>query len=147
MSSGNGVIAAKALEVLATLGFDWDKVAAEVGCHRRTVARWEVGQYQPSKRNRAALRRWIGDLLTAENAAASNARSVARINRLNLAAEALTTDAEKAERVRFEQEMRDRYAAIVAERQPRKSAFADLSPFRVFGQEAQELAAVEAVFG
>lgn len=147
MTSGSGVVAAKALEVLATLSYDRNQVAAAVGCHRRTVARWEAGQFSPNRRNRTALRALVGELLMAENAGPDNARTRSRIKRLELAGEALMTSVEKAKRAEFEQEMRQRYEAVVAERQPESpSAYATVDPFRIFGQQDRELAAVEAVF-
>lgn len=167
MTSGNGINASKALEILATLGHDREQVVAALGCHPRTARRWELGQHQPSRRYRAALQALIGDLLVEENAAARNARSQARANRLELAREALLTDADRAERAKFETEMKVRYAAIRAERDQRpmperiaaavtaiekrpvrspfQSVTQQMDPFAVVTQD-KDLAMVEAAF-
>lgn len=145
MTSGNGVVAAKAIEILSVLGFDRDKVAAEVGCHRRTVARWEAGAHQPSKRNRAVLRAWISELYGAETSKAQTGLVRARVARLKVAADALMTHAEKAADAQFQAEMRAKRAAIIAQRQPRRSAHADTDPFAIFNNSA-ELAVAERAF-
>jgi hypothetical protein len=140
MSRDTGVVAAKAVEILAILGHPRVTLAAEIGCHPRTVARWETGQHAPSRKNRAALRTLIGELLMAETAARRNAYSQARINRLEVAREALMTDADQAKRAEFEQEMRDRHARIVAERQqPNSVTYAVEDAFSVIDQDKDML--------
>jgi hypothetical protein len=122
MTSGNSVVAAKAFEVLATLGYDRAKVAAEVGCHPRTVRRWELGKHQPSKRNRTALRALIGQLLMVELAGPDTARTEARRKRLNIAAEALMTRDEKADARAERDELDTKARAFHAEARERRSA-------------------------
>jgi hypothetical protein len=138
MGNATGVVAAKAVEILAILGHPRATLAAEIGCHPRTVARWESGQHAPSRKNRAALRLLVSELLMQETAAQRNAFSQARINRLEVAREALMTDADRAERAGFEAEMRDRHAQIVAERQqPNSVTYRIADPFDVIDRPAE----------
>lgn len=107
--------AGQALRLIARAEPTWTlpKLAAELGIHPRTVARWEADQHQPSTRNREALRALIRRMRSGL-AMAPFLRTVAD-GRLEEALEALDTASERAAREQRQAEADKRRLAREAE--------------------------------
>jgi transcriptional regulator with XRE-family HTH domain len=85
-----------AIRSLAAAGVSRAVLAAELGVHRTTVARWAAGTYQPCARNLAALKVLVDDLhrqVLAGDVLACRAQDAA----LTSAREALLTDNERTD--------------------------------------------------
>jgi hypothetical protein len=126
-----------AVGVLAEFGYDKPKLAAHLGVTLRSVQRWAAGRHNPSKRNLVHLRALVGQLIMFEGANGDTARARSRMRRLEVAAEALLTEAERMEVAALEERAKA----------PRVSITAEADPFELC-QDAQAEAfdAIEALF-
>lgn len=121
-----------ALTVLAEFDYAKPKLAAQLGVSLRTVQRWAAGRHTPAKRNLTNLRALVGQLLMFESANQDSARQRARMRRLEVATEALLTEAERIRIAELEQRARTPQVSITSDADPfdlcrdRHSAEADL---------------------
>jgi transcriptional regulator with XRE-family HTH domain len=91
-----GVNVPAAIHALAEAGITRLVVAAELGVHRTTVARWATGAHKPNARNLAALKTLVDELhrgVLAGTLLGGRGQDAA----LTAARDALMTDAERAD--------------------------------------------------
>lgn len=140
MTSTNGPDIPTAIREFREAGYTVAEIASDLGLHISTVYRWQAGTRRPNAKNHAAL----AELIDARYSQHVHRRKLTvAVMHLRAAAEALEDPAERAE---FEQRMRGKRQAIVAQRRLESpSAFGSVDPFTVFGQQDREMAAVEAV--
>jgi hypothetical protein len=94
--AGDGVDVAAAIHALAKAGIDCRVLAADLGVHRTTVARWTASKTRPNARNLAALRALVDELhreILAGMLLAGQGQDAA----LTTARDALTSDAKRAD--------------------------------------------------
>jgi transcriptional regulator with XRE-family HTH domain len=131
-----------ALAALAAAGVTAASVAADLGVHRTTVARWKANRTRPNRANLGKLRRLVDDLLAAVLAgdAIADCRQGTHLQR---AKHALTTEQERAELAQLADSIRATMRAAGSLRQP---ATTRVDPFALIGPNELDTA-LDAAFG
>lgn len=140
--SRTGANVPAAIEHLAEAGYPVCRIAEDLGVARSTVYRWRAGRCQPSARNFAALVQRVDTWYSTE--VHRRRLTVASVH-LRDAADALVTDAQRAEDERLAAEVREHLEAgqrrreAEASRQPYRSITRDIDPFALAGEPEQPL--------
>jgi transcriptional regulator with XRE-family HTH domain len=124
----------KALAALAAAGITIRSVAAELGVHRTTVARWAKGS-MPRTGNLAKLRDLV-DYLLAEVLAGNTIADARQGNHLQRAKDALMSEQQRAELAQLADSIR---LSLKAANNPSRSIIRDVDPFALVADRVADV--------